>query len=63
MTYLRAQTNPLSRYSTAQPHQNTCQHFCLLNFPLRGRHVGFVCDYIYHNARSSAKSISLRHYA
>ena len=24
------------RYSTAQPHQNTCRHYCQLNFPLLG---------------------------
>ena len=33
--YLKAQTNRPSRYSTAQPHTNTCQHYCHLNFPLR----------------------------
>ena len=27
---------PSSRCSTAQPHQNTCQHVCHLNFLLRG---------------------------
>ena len=36
LTYLKAQTNPPSRYSKAHPHQNTSQHFCHLNFPLRG---------------------------
>ena len=29
-------TNRLSRHSTAQPYQNTCQHYCHLNFSLRG---------------------------
>ena len=35
LTYLKAQTNRPSRNSTAQPHQNTCQHYCRINFPLR----------------------------
>ena len=34
--HLKAQTNRPSRYSTAQPNQNTFQHYCHLNFPLRG---------------------------
>ena len=68
MIYLKAQTNRSSCYSTAQPHQNTCQHYCHLNFPLFGEirsHVEFVLDYNYHmyNARLSRKSIVLRHYA
>ena len=36
LTYLKAQTNCPSRYLTAQPHHNTGQHYCHLNFPLPG---------------------------
>ena len=36
LTYLKAQTNRPSRYSTAQPDENTCQYYFPLNFPLRG---------------------------
>ena len=59
LTYLKAQTNPPSRYSTALPRQNTLQYFCHLNFPLRKiqRLIGFVRHYNYHNAPSSRKSI------
>ena len=32
-------------------------------FPLQENMIGFVRDYNYHNARSSRKSIVLRHYA
>ena len=35
-TYLKAQANRPSRYLAAQPHLNACQHYCHLNFPLRG---------------------------
>ena len=37
LAYLKAQTNHPSHYSTAQPHQNTCQHYCHLNFPLQAK--------------------------
>ena len=30
----KVKSSRLSRYLTAQPHQNSCQHFCHLNFPL-----------------------------
>ena len=36
LTYLKIQTNCPSRYSTTQLYQNTCQHYCHLDFPLRG---------------------------
>ena len=36
LTYLKGQINPPSCYLTAQPHQNTFQHFCYLNFLLWG---------------------------
>ena len=35
------QTNRPSRYSTAQPHQNTCQHDFHLNLPLQGNTTPF----------------------
>ena len=35
MIYLKAQTNRPSRQSTAQPHQNTCQRYSHLSFPVR----------------------------
>ena len=43
LTYLKAQTNRPSRNSTAQPHQNTCQHYCHLNFQASGKY-GVILD-------------------
>ena len=56
---LKAQTNPPSRYSMTQLHQNTCQHYSItaFKFPALQRHIGFVRDYNSHNARSIRESI------
>ena len=39
LSYLKAQTNRPSHYSMAQPHQNTRQHYCHLNFLLWGNTI------------------------
>ena len=65
LAYLRAQINHPSRYSTAQLHQNTSAFLPvkISRFGEIRRHIGFVRDCNYHNARSSRKSFVLRQYA
>ena len=46
LTNLKSQTIRPSRYSTAEPHQNTCLHYCYLNFPLSGKYNAILDSFV-----------------